>query len=636
LASSWLHEGAKDQHYDSASIGTEDLPAANILFTYPSFAKDAKTRLLILEPGSFEDGLKCRLTGVAHLKEHPYEALSYCWGEKPGRIIESSSGKIIPITANLEAALRRMRHAVDPRLLWVDAICIDQSDVVERSRQVEFMQEIYASAKRVIVWLGEESTRDSLAFNSLQKLKTGIIWRVDLRKMVQLGWYRDKKSGRVFSGGADRSILSDIEYEHLINLLRRDWFRRTWVIQEVASAQDPIVICGSQSIHWEIFAEVYMRLGDHFLPVSQFGGLDAQQSLENIFAIENARRSRSGPLMMPLFQVLVATSLSQCRDARDKIYAVKGLAKDWADKRGLETNYKASVESLFKSFAIADANRNLKLRILSCASGPSKSKHPRIPSWVPDWRRIENAHPFVRYSDRTGFKASLGMAAEAWHSQHGNVFHVKGKWIDSVAVLGSKPTFTKTVAIFEICSAKIEEIRRSVAWLQECEGLASKKGVLTPQRQEELWRTLTCSLTGDGFPAPERYSEYFMKYMKFIPGAADRFSGYLKEAQNSVSGIRGLNEAIPGFDTHTIIEGSIQRWSSKRRFCVTKDGALACVPTVARHGDIICVLFGSEVPYVLRPTRTGFYWVIGECYIHGIMHGESLSYDTEVTEFELV
>jgi hypothetical protein len=163
-----------------------------------------------------------------------------------------------------------------------------------------------------------------------------------------------------------------------------------------------------------------------------------------------------------------------------------------------------------------------------------------------------------------------------------------------------------------------------------------ERGVLTTQRQEELWRTLTCCLTGDGFPAPEQYAKYFMKYMKFIPSAADRFCDYLKEAHSSVSGIRGLSEAIPDSKTHTTIEASIQRWSSKRRFCVTKNGALACVPTTARHGDIICVLFGGEVPYVLRPTRTGFYWVIGECYVNGIMHGESLSYDTEVTEFPLV
>jgi hypothetical protein len=375
-----LHKDTNGHQLDSDSVEVDETPHLEVSFSYPSLINDNKTRLLILEPGSSDQELKCQLKGITHLEEYQYEALSYFWGKTPGTITESSSGHKIQITANLEAALRRIRDAKEPRLIWADAICIDQSDMAERSRQVEIMQQIYTSAKRVIVWLGEESEQDSLAFNSLQKLKTRVNWQRDLRFLVRLGWYRDKKSGRVFSGGAQKSILSDIEYEHLINLLRRDWFRRTWVIQEVASARDAVVVCGGENMRWETFAEVYMRLGDHFLPVTQFGGEDAHHSLENISAIENARRSRTGPLLMPLFHVLVATSFSRCTNPRDKIFAVKGLAKDWEDKRGLETNYKVSVETLFKTFAVADSNRNVNLRTLSCASGPSLSKNPPLPS----------------------------------------------------------------------------------------------------------------------------------------------------------------------------------------------------------------------------------------------------------------
>jgi len=124
--------------------------------------------------------------------------------------------------------------------------------------------------------------------------------------------------------------------------------------------------------------------------------------------------------------------------------------------------------------------------------------------------------------------------------------------------------------------------------------------------------------------------------MEFVASAPERFSDYLVDSQTSPQGILGLNEVIPGFKTHSIIERSIDRWSSKRRFCTTTNGALACVPKDSREGDLICVLFGGEVPYILRPTGTGFYWVIGECYVHGIMHGESLSHDTGTREFQMV
>ncbi len=479
---------------------------------------------------------------------------------------------MIQITANCEAALRRIRRGNEPRLRWVDAICIDQSNENERSRQVEIMQKIYTGAKCVIVWLGETSAQDSLAISSLQQLRNQVDTQKYLHLSARLGWYRDKTSGKVFSGGAHNSIIGKADFGHLVNLLLREWFRRTWVIQEVASARDAVVICGNESMKWETFADVYMRLGE----VAQFQGEIAHHSLENISAIENARRSRSGPLFMPLFHILVATSFSQCSDLRDKIYAVKGLAKDWEDKEGLETNYKISAETLFRTFAIADSNRNLNLRTLSCASGPTKSRNTPFPLWVPDWRNIENAHPFVRYSDRTKFRASGGMKAEAWHSHEQSILHVRGKWIDWVAVLGSKPTFTKSGAVFEIDTDKITELSKSAAWLQECEGLASNRdGILTSGRQQHLWCTLTFGLTGDGFPAPPHYAEYFQNYMKFMAGSQERFTSYLAEAENSPNGIRGLTKAMHGFESHKYIEASIDRWSSKRRFCITNNGALA-------------------------------------------------------------
>jgi len=194
------------------------------------------------------------------------------------------------------------------------------------------MRQIYANAKQVLIWLGEADNKDTLAFNSLHQLHVRLSVQGDSWFLIRLGWYRDK-SGKVFSGGAHRPMVTDIEYDHLINLLCREWFRRTWVIQEVASAQSAMILCGEESMRWETFADIYMRLGDQFLPVSQFGGEYAQHSLENIAAIETTRRSHSGPLSMSLFHIIVATSFSKCKYQRDKIFAVVGLAKDWLEKK---------------------------------------------------------------------------------------------------------------------------------------------------------------------------------------------------------------------------------------------------------------------------------------------------------------
>jgi len=228
------------------------------------------------------------------------------------------------------------------------------------------------------------------------------------------------------------------------------------------------------------------------------------------------------------------------------------------------------------------------------------------------------------------------MRPEAWHSDDKTVLHVAGMQVDSIAVLGSKPAFTRAIAVFEITTVKISAIRQSLLWLQECRDLSrDKNGLITGERHNELWRTLTCGLTGEAFPARSQYADYFTKYMEFMSSAPERFEDYLIEFQAAPNEVRGLDEVIPHFETHTHIEASLDRWSSKRRFSVTRDGRLACVPRGSREGDIICILFGGEVPYVLRPTGDGYFAVVGECYVDDIMHGEGLSFDTMSREFRL-
>jgi len=123
--------------------------------------------------------------------------------------------------------------------------------------------------------------------------------------------------------------------------------------------------------------------------------------------------------------------------------------------------------------------------------------------------------------------------------------------------------------------------------------------------------------------------------MDFMSSASERFEEYFIESQTTINGVRGLDEDIPNFETHAIIEASLDLWSLRRRFSVTRNERLACVPKGSREGDAICILFGGEVPYVLRPAGGGFYTIFGECYIDNIMHGESLSHDMISREFRL-
>ncbi|KAH9208075.1 heterokaryon incompatibility protein-domain-containing protein, partial [Leptodontidium sp. 2 PMI_412] len=126
-----------------------------MLYSALASEPDWEFRIATLQPGGFKDQIKMSLHQVRFKDKPEYEALSYVWG-KP-KVTESISlnGQPFNITTNLFLALRRLRHEDKPRLLWIDAICIDQSNTQERQQQVSRMKEIYSCASKVTVWMGE-------------------------------------------------------------------------------------------------------------------------------------------------------------------------------------------------------------------------------------------------------------------------------------------------------------------------------------------------------------------------------------------------------------------------------------------------------------------------------------------------
>jgi hypothetical protein len=147
-------------------------------------------------------------------RTHPYEALSYVWGgsDKPQSISirehnsksghDSTNGHDLPATENLHAALTRLRYPFYERIIWIDAVCINQNDEREKEQQIQFMAKIYALANRVIVWLGEAAEDSDQA----------------------LHWIR-------VAGGKKSKYPSTNEtiQQAVIALLHRPWFRRIWV-----------------------------------------------------------------------------------------------------------------------------------------------------------------------------------------------------------------------------------------------------------------------------------------------------------------------------------------------------------------------------------------------------------------------
>ena len=143
-------------------------------YTYDSLERDC-IRLVRILPGSQGDPVQLELETHPFSTCPEYEALSYTWGAGTHVKYISCNGLDFAVTASLEIALSRFRLPNSPRLLWVDQCCINQSDVVEISQQVNQMRNIYESAIRVLAWLGldmdgglaEEASRVVVKFSSI-------------------------------------------------------------------------------------------------------------------------------------------------------------------------------------------------------------------------------------------------------------------------------------------------------------------------------------------------------------------------------------------------------------------------------------------------------------------------------------
>ncbi|KUJ24526.1 uncharacterized protein LY89DRAFT_605205, partial [Mollisia scopiformis] len=125
-------------------------------YTYTPFENTTEIRLLTIHAGKAEDPVTCSLD-VWDLENEPiYEALSYCWGPGNSETMVLN-GILFRLRENLWSALWHLREQGKDRLIWADAVCINQKDIPERNSQIRLMKDIYKRATRVIAWLGTSS-----------------------------------------------------------------------------------------------------------------------------------------------------------------------------------------------------------------------------------------------------------------------------------------------------------------------------------------------------------------------------------------------------------------------------------------------------------------------------------------------
>ncbi|KAH8903511.1 HET-domain-containing protein, partial [Coniochaeta sp. PMI_546] len=283
-----------------------------------------------------------------------YEALSYAWGDpKATETIylhnqHSSTTSSLGITSNCARALRQLRYPDSERLIWVDAICINQANIEERSAQVRIMHRIYSNASHVLIYLGDSSVDSDKAIGILEDDAGG-----------RRPWTTDN--------------LDHDEVTALKNLLHRPWFHRVWVLQEVACSRSARVICGSRITPW--------RETFHKAHSSSIGHIEKLRPLPYVMSFGESRLIDT---MTPegLFRELRNARDCASTDAKDKIYALLELFQERPHDKRLTIDYTRNLTDLFTDVA-EYLLEHMGPSVLSERYGDSRING--LPSWVPDW-----------------------------------------------------------------------------------------------------------------------------------------------------------------------------------------------------------------------------------------------------------
>jgi Heterokaryon incompatibility protein (HET) len=275
-----------------------------------------------------DDPIECELYSYELDSTPPYEALSYVWGDPHTTRVILLQGSTFRVTGNLYYALRRLRQSRRQsrtnRILWVDAICINQNDVYEKNTQVARMGDIYAKAESVVVYLGEATEATDQSMDYLMQIEErGISQIPSTIKLSEV------------TGREDDLRLE----EGFRDILSRPWFQRVWIVQDVFNARAAVVHCGSKAVSSKTFARASQ------LWLDKPDGL-SQQVLN---LMPGSRRDDRVASKYQLYDLLQRFQHAKATDPRDKIYALLGMVDDGNSKITILQDYSMSQKDLMRA-----------------------------------------------------------------------------------------------------------------------------------------------------------------------------------------------------------------------------------------------------------------------------------------------
>lgn len=668
---------------------TEETNAGH--YTRQLNSKDGEIRLVVVKPGKMEDPVQCAWETVRLADDPEFCALSYCWGTDQRDSVDiaiqsDTAQRSFRIGKSVEEAIRRLRHTDKPLRIWIDAMCINQNDMEERSQQVALMRSIYTRAEKVHIWLGEGEPavatclriiRDICNFNtrtcpggakcSCPGTKHKIaLEEIDADLETKNGSHSFKAMHEVFHRSKEAFTEDDYDWaggrysaELLVmmtTLFSNAWFKRVWVVQEATLARHALVHSSGETIPWNevvsvsewlespdftihnqhvqaqtLMAPIWRTIQESHVQQRQHEeeASDAESDTESLSSCDRHQHH-------DVLDIFLGGHDLQASDPRDKIFALLSFGRETSAIQQLDTlvqpDYEKPTDQVFADFTRWWIREHKSLAILSTI-------HSQLGR---TWQKtVHDSHVSVKAETQPTWAVdSQGQSRWAKASLQAQFnFHAAGDSSPDLTLLDTpaKPLTLRLRGrqvshITALSHAPIEAIypyRKEPSERGDLESVFHK--ILDPCGVTGFWGIK--SIKDEGEDTRINGQNEYADHVRAHWGYATRPRLQAILPTNNTPGETRWYETdkVP-----TCFE---------RCFFVTAQGDYGLCPWMAREGDVVVVLDGGDVPYLLRrrdeataEAEDCLFEFIGECFVDGIMHGEYLKGGSagETRVFDLV
>ncbi|PQE33433.1 heterokaryon incompatibility protein [Rutstroemia sp. NJR-2017a WRK4] len=567
-----------------------------------------------------------------------------------------------------------LRYRDRPRSIWIDQLCINQNDIEERAQQVSMMTEIYSNASAVNIWLGDRDPTTEAGMRVVRDIHnfsvrvckggdactcfgtrhtiipTKISDSVDLTKapISFRGMYE------IFAAHQSRFVtgVRELIGGHLTELMSclfmNPWFRRIWVLQEALRARTALVYCGPEIISWNELLDVNMwlnstdyRFQETFLPThpmmpSIWTTLRTQQS--NLASLDPRDSPQKGDHHLGILDVFLDGLELKATDPRDKLFALLPFGRETciADELPLaiRPSYSKSSKRVLADFTKWWISTNKSLAILSYTHGqpgrawvrlhdepfgPQKSK----PTWAigsdgkPSWAKttLNTLFHFTASNDTVPDQSLLDLDTDP---------------DPEVLKLVGFNLATITEITYIALDHNPEEISESSKDL-----LAVWDQIIDPCGHYKVWNSKPERARENRDDLPVQVERRMFDDRRGIAEFVDHRNAHWAYVRRPT---------LPAvcLDSLLATEGELKRCETNSIltcldpfFFLGSNGMVGLCPWAARTGDVIVILYGGNVPFLLRPVSSEVegghnskevkrFELVGECFVSGVMHGEYL------------